>query len=139
MSQQFTSLFDVIDQLQAEAHSSRLGVIFKSAGTGEELRDEGMAKAMAKAASQAYKLKMEEALRSYRIGDVLTADDLRRIAGPPPAEISHNTAGAIFAGMAKRGLIEKTNLKPAKSQRPIAHCNELPYWRLVRYADRIAA
>lgn len=128
-----------LDVMQQAAHGPRLGVIFKSTGTGEQLKQEGMEKVLAKRAAKIYKGHMEDALLNFKIGDVFTAETLRGLAGRPPEGVHYNSAGAIISGMAKRGLIERTNLKPAKSQRPIAHANLLPFWRLVRYAERLAA
>ncbi len=125
-------LFDIIDKLQQEAHSARVGVIFAAAGTGPQLRDEGMQKALAKKAAQIYKGNLESALFSFQVNDTFTVEQLTGIIGRPPEGVHFNSVGAIVAGMAKRGLIEKTG-RMKHAQRPGMHATELAEWRLLKY------
>src|SRR5438105_4045576 len=101
-------LFDIIDRLEQEAHSPRLGVIFAAAGTGPQLRDEATQKVLAKKAAQLYKGHLEFALFSFRVNDTFTIENLTAIVGRPPEGVHFNSVGAIVRGMATRGLIEKT-------------------------------
>lgn len=134
--QQLTIIFDdtrPLDAMQAEAHRLKFGSIFAgNPVTGDELKDEGMSKALKKEAAQLYRDHFVEALKTFPVRFRLTAEQLTAIAGRPPEGVSDNAVGAIMAGMSKRGLIRKTGkmLKPGRKER---HSNLLPEWIVVRY------
>jgi hypothetical protein len=129
MNQQFTSLFDVIDQLQAEAHNSRIGVMFKSAGTGEELKEEALTKVFNKTPKW-YQDKFIESVRSIAPGSLITVEDVRDRAGNPPIDVSPNCMGGLMARAAKLGLITKT-FERRKAKRKSLHASELAVWRRI--------
>jgi len=131
------NLFDSLDRIQQQTEVPRFDVIFAPAGTGPQLRDEGMSKVLAKKAAQNYKGTLEHALLSFKVGDTFTVEQLTGIVGRPPEGVHFNSVGAIIAGMAKRGLIEKTG-HTKHAQRPIMHATELAEWRLVKFPEREA-
>lgn len=128
-------LFDIIDRMEQEAHSPRLGVIFAAARTGPQLRDEAMMKVLAKRDAQLYKGRLEFALFSFRVNDTFTVENLTGIVGRPPETVHFNATGAIVRGMATRGLIEKTG-RMIQATRAIMHATELAEWRLLKYPER---
>src|SRR5437588_116053 len=128
-------LFDIIDRMEQEVHSSRMGVIFAAAGTGPQLRDAAMQKVLAKKPSQIYKGHLEWALFSFTVGSLFTVEQLTAIAGRPPEGVHFNSVGAIVRGMATRGLIEKTG-RMIQATRSIMHATELAEWRLLKYPER---
>jgi hypothetical protein len=93
--------------------------------SGAQLALEGMTLADG-AASEEWKDRWDRAIAALaRTGEEFTADDVRRIAGPP---LDHpNAAGARFHAAARRGLIERTGYR--KSARQILHAHPIAVWR----------
>lgn len=122
-----TPLFDPIDELQREAHAPRkhLRLI-----TGEELKEQGMARAV-QAVSPTYRALLQDALLLFPIGRRITAEHLTKIAGRPPDD-RFNSVGGIVAGMAKRGLLRKTG-RMIKAERPGMHATELAEWEVIAH------
>ncbi len=134
LKQQTIDFDQALDNMQREAHSPRFGSIFKGpVPTGDDLKEEGMAKAMRKKASQQYKLDIIAALKCFPVRSRITVDRLTGIAGRPPQDISPNALGAIVAGIAKQGMIRKTG-RMVKSERKERHSNESAEWEIVSYA-----
>jgi hypothetical protein len=122
-----------LDTMQRDAHGPRLGQIFSGAPlTGDDLKEEGMSKALRKKASQQYRLDVVAALRCFPIRSRITVDRLTGIAGRPPAEVNPNAVGAIIASLAKQGMIRKTG-RMVKSERKERHSGEAAEWEICSF------
>lgn len=123
-----------LDSFQKDAHSPRFESIFSGPPiTGDELKEEGMTKVMRKEVSRLYGAHLREALKIFPIRSLITADKLTAIVGRPPKGVSDNAVGAIIAGIAKQGMIEKTG-RMVKSMRKETHSREVAEWRIVSFA-----
>jgi len=80
------------------------------------------------AADRGYRSLLESALHQLANGgDVFSADDLRVLAGDPPAGCSPNLVGAVVNAAAKSGLIEFVDY--THSARVVGHGNLIRRWR----------
>lgn len=120
-------------QMAQEAHSPRFGEIFSGDPvTGDELKKEGIDKALSKKASQEYRDNLIETLKKFPLRSIITVERLTAIVGRPPAGVSSAAIGAAVNTMAKRGLIRQTGhwVKPERKER---HSTKIPEWEVVSY------
>ena len=123
-----------LDAMQQSAHGPRLGVIFSGQPiTGEELKEEGIAKVKRKEETRKYGAHLQDALKCFPPRSRITVEQLTGIVGRPPEGVSPNAVGAIIHGMAKRGLIRKTG-RMIKCIRKERHAGECPEWEIVSYS-----
>lgn len=130
-SQPSAPLFEELDRIQQLAHSARLHLAALPE-TGSELRDEAMESVLKAKAARDYRDLLIETLKLFPVRSLITIEQLTGEAGRPPANVHYNAVGAIVAGMAKRGLIEKTG-RMIQAQRPKMHATELAEWRVLKY------
>lgn len=122
-----------LEALQNEAHGVHLGTIFKGSDpTGDELKEEGQAKAMRKKAARLYRDMLVETLKVFPVGRRISIENLTGIVGRPPEGVSNNVVGGAVSFMARKGLISRTGkmLKPARKER---HSNLIPEWEIRKY------
>ncbi len=91
------------------------------------LRDEGTAQVI-EHADPDYRDRLIAAIETLAARDVIfTSDEVREIAGDPPADTSPNIAGAIFKQAAAAGLIKTVGF--GCSRRVKGHSNLVRLWR----------
>src|SRR5258708_4161072 len=103
--------------MQQDAHGPRLGIIFKGPPlTGDDLKEEGMSKAMRKELARKYRDQIVEALKIFPVRSRITVENLTGIVGRPPKEISSNAVGPAVNFMIKKGMLCPTGkmLKPGR-------------------------
>lgn len=125
-----------VGQMTQEARGPRFGEIF--AGTpiwisGDELKEQGMSKALSKKASQEYREKLIAALSKFPVKTIITVERLTAVVGRPPEGVSSSAIGAAVNTMAKRGLIRQTG-KWVKPERKERHSTKIPEWEVLKYA-----
>lgn len=102
--------------------------------TGDELRDEGIAKAM-KNADEKWKQAARDAVlvvvRSLKSGDTFTTDAVHQVLDWSEAE-THDTRalGGILRSLSNEGVIQATG-QYQKTMRPIAHSRPLMVWKVL--------
>ncbi len=125
---------DPLDCMQEDAHGPRLGVIFAGkAPTGDDLKEEGMAKSLVKKANRHYRDVLVETLKLFAVGSIITSEKLTGIVGRPESFGATNSCvGSSFNFMASKGLIERTGrmVKPLRKER---HSNLIPEWEVRKY------
>jgi len=133
LTQLSLDLDEQLDSMQRAAHGPRLGIIFNAQPpTGDELKEDGIAKVSSKEASRHYRNGLVETLKCFPVGSRITSEQLTGIYGRPPEGVSVNAVGAAINFMAKRGMICKTGrmLKPGRKER---HSNLIPEWEVRHY------
>lgn len=100
---------------------------------GDQLKEEGMQKALRKEAAQHYRDEMIKALKKFPLKTVITVERLTEIVGRPPKGVSSAVIGAAVNTMAKRGLIRQTGhwVKPERKER---HSSKVPEWEVLKHA-----
>lgn len=94
--------------------------------TGAQRRDRGM-KSVLSRTPDAYKQKFLSAIEGFPRGRSFTVEDVREVAGDPPAETHYNAMGALTRTAALRGLMRKTGTF-VKAKRVSLHSSELAVW-----------
>lgn len=93
----------------------------------KQARDASMRRVI-EGADLGYRTLLESALSHLAHGgDAFSADDVRWLAGEPPAGCNHNLIGAVVNAAAKRGLIEFVDY--THSARVVGHGNLIRLWR----------
>lgn len=125
----------VVEKMQQDAHGPRYDVLFSGPPiTGDELKDEGMAKSLQKKANRKYRDNLIETLKVFPVRSRITVEQLTGILGRPEGfGATHSCIGSSIHHMARLGLIRKTGrmLKPGRKER---HSNQIPEWEVVRYS-----
>lgn len=104
--------------------NSQQSFIFEKSGA--QRRDAGMRSVLSKTPND-YKQKFIKAIEDFPAGRSFTVEDVREIAGEPPAETHFNCMGALTRTAACRGLMRKTGTF-VKAKRPSLHSSELALW-----------
>lgn len=100
--------------------------------TGDELKEDGMAKTLRKKLAREYRDKIVASIKQFPIGKCITVEQLTAIVGRPPEAVSVNAVGSCINYIAKQGMIQRTGrmLKPTRKER---HSNMIPEWRIIKY------
>lgn len=98
--------------------------------TGEQRKEEGMAKALSKRGIEDWQEAAKTWLWRLPAGRRFTAEDLVDAVGLPIGEESagrNNAVGALMNGIAKRGVIRNTS-DYTKAKRPASHGRVIAVW-----------
>lgn len=97
--------------------------------SGEDLRDSGIESVLSHT-PESYKQRFLDAVRSFPRGALVTAEDVRAIAGDPPGETHFNCMGGLMRSAAAAKLIVNTG-QGRNAKRASLHASRLAIWRRV--------
>ena len=93
---------------------------------GQALAEQGMATADLNA-DRAWRSRVDDAIALLAAGaGDFTAEDVRALAGDPPAGTSPNAMGALLHAAARRRWIRRIGYRPAR--RPSLHAHPIAVW-----------
>jgi hypothetical protein len=97
---------------------------------GKDLRDWGIEDALQRAirVKNDYVEKCLDAIKSFPQGAMITSEDIREIAGDPPAQIDKSIMAGILKRAAARKLIVITDSR-VHAKRSSLHASDLRQWR----------
>lgn len=95
--------------------------------SGEELKKSGM-RSVFRHTPDWYREAFRSAVEQFPCGKTFTVEDVRAIAGDPPAaEVSSNCMGSLMVMIASKKLAKKTGYY-VKAKRPCMNSTELACW-----------
>jgi len=96
-----------------------------------KLKEEGMKRALSPPELTEWKIRFRECTwKLAQSGQMFTSEDVIAVVGLPAGEVAinaNNAVGAMMNGLAKSGVIVKTQER-RKSRRPNSHGAELAVW-----------
>jgi len=113
-------------QLTLESLFSPAGIAKPRQLSGAELRDSGI-QSVVQHTPEEYKQKFVDAIKTFARGELITAEDVRRVAGNPPPEVHYNCFGGLMRRAASQGLIKWTP-ETETAKRPGMHATRLSLW-----------